>query len=64
MHLRVTDPESLMMIRDRKPRYLVSELDEIENGESYVLVRKSTPAPTPSIPVPVSRRGRPGPKKK
>jgi hypothetical protein len=31
-----------MMIRDRKPRYLVSEIDEIENGESYVLVRKST----------------------
>ena len=30
MHLRVIDPESLMMIRDRKPRYLVSEIDEIE----------------------------------
>ena len=44
MHLRVIDPESLMMIRDRKPRYLVSEIDEIENGESYVLVRKSTPS--------------------
>ena len=39
--LQVADPESLMMIRDKKPRYLVSELDEIENGESYVLIRKS-----------------------
>ena len=52
MHLRVSDPESLMMIRDRKPRYLVSEIDEIEHGETYVLVRKSTPVPqAPIIPV-------------
>lgn len=32
-----------MMIRDRKPRVFVTEIDEIENGESYNLVRKSTP---------------------
>jgi hypothetical protein len=52
MHLRVSDPDSLMMIRDRKPRYLVSEIDEIEHGETYVLVRKSTPVPqAPIIPV-------------
>jgi hypothetical protein len=55
MHLRVQDPDSLMMIRDRKPRYLVSEIDEIENNESYVLVRKSTPSiPTPPPPSTVS----------
>ena len=33
-----------MMIRDKKPRYLVSELDEIEHGERYVLIRKGTPS--------------------
>lgn len=32
-----------MMIREKKPRYLVSEIDEIENGETYNLVRKGAP---------------------
>ena len=40
--MEVPDPDSLMMIKNSKPRIYVEDLDDIENNADYLLKRMGT----------------------